>query len=224
MDHPCHKCGHSIEDGKPFCLQCGAPQIRVAMPDPVAEPALASDGALPLVHAAESAFPGAPVSPLPTRWLYTVQPCAIAAGVAIGLTLLGLNPFVGAFGTGFLAVVFARRRGLGMMIRTAAGARLGAISAFLFFAVSAILETLAVVVLHKGAEVRSEMMDKVQQAAARYPGPELQPFLDFVKSPGGFTFMVVASALFGLLAFMVLGGLGGAIGASLLGRHDRPQG
>jgi hypothetical protein len=91
-----------------------------------------------------------------------------------------------------------------------------------FFGMSVIVETLAVVVLHKGAQVRSEMMEKVQQAAARYPGPEVQPFLDFVNTPGGFTFMVVASVLFGLLAFLVLGGVGGAIGATLFGRHDRP--
>jgi hypothetical protein len=25
MDHPCHKCGHTIEDGKAFCSQCGSP-------------------------------------------------------------------------------------------------------------------------------------------------------------------------------------------------------
>ena len=36
MDHSCYKCGHSVEDGKPFCGQCGAPQIRVPMPEAVA--------------------------------------------------------------------------------------------------------------------------------------------------------------------------------------------
>jgi hypothetical protein len=35
MDHPCYKCGHSVEDGKPFCSQCGAPQIRVLLPEAV---------------------------------------------------------------------------------------------------------------------------------------------------------------------------------------------
>ena len=47
MDHPCYKCGHSIEDGKPFCSQCGAPQIRVAMPEPSLELVPAGDGAVP---------------------------------------------------------------------------------------------------------------------------------------------------------------------------------
>jgi hypothetical protein len=87
---------------------------------------------------------------------------------------------------------------------------------------STILELLAVALLHKGAEIRSQMLDKVQQAAARYPGPEVQPFLDFVKTPDGFAIMMVASVIFGLLAFVVLGSCGGALGAALLGRRDRP--
>ena len=88
--------------------------------------------------------------------------------------------------------------------------------------VYAIFETLGVAVLHKGAELRSQMMEKIQQAAARYPGPEVQPFLDFAKSPEGFAFMMVASVIFGLAAFVVLGSLGGALGAAFQGRRDPP--
>jgi hypothetical protein len=218
MDHSCHKCGQIIEEGKPFCPQCGAPQIRVPVAEP-AEPVHAEVAVM--AHAEEPGLP-APINPVPTRWLFALQPCALAAVVAVGLTILGLNPFVAALGTGFLAVIFARRRGLAISIPAGAGARLGAASAFLFFSISAIVEMFAVVVLHKGAQVRSEMMDKIQQAAARYPGPEVQPFLDFVKSPDGFAFMVVASLVFGLLAFLILGSVGGAIGATLFRRRDRP--
>ncbi len=108
------------------------------------------------------------------------------------------------------------------MIRSGTGAKLGALSGLLFFGVSTILETLALAVLHKGPEVRSAMLDKVQQAAARYPSSEVQPFLDFVKSPDGFVIMMVASVIFGLVAFIVLGSCGGALGAALLGRRDPP--
>jgi hypothetical protein len=87
---------------------------------------------------------------------------------------------------------------------------------------STIIETLVVLVLHKGPEIRSELMDKVQQAAARYPGPQVEPFLEFVKSPGGFAFMMVASLVFGLVAFLILGGLGGVVSAALGRRRDRP--
>jgi|SRR5580704_10369628 hypothetical protein len=223
MDHPCHKCGHSIEDGKPFCSQCGAPQIRVALPEPVVELTPMIDGPVPaLDHEVEPGFRGIPASSLPVPWSRIVKPCALAAGVAAALTFLGLNPFVAALGTGSLAVAFSRRRGSGTEIRPAAGARLGAFSGLLLFGMSTILETLAVAVLHKGAEIRSVMMDKIQEAASRYPGPQVQPFLDFVKSPGGFAFMMVASVLFGLVAVLILSGLGGALGAALLGRRDPP--
>src|ERR1700722_13430012 len=35
MDQSCYKCGHTVENGKAFCSQCGAPQIRVVMPEAV---------------------------------------------------------------------------------------------------------------------------------------------------------------------------------------------
>ena len=222
MDHLCYKCGHSIEEGKPFCLQCGAPQIRVGTPEGSAEPAPAGEGAVPtLDREVGPVFSGIPAGSPPESWGHAMQPCALAAAVAVGLTFLGLNPFVAALGSGFLAVAFSRRRNPGTLIRSGAGARFGALGGFLFFGMSTMLEMLAVAVLHKGAEIRSEMLDKVQQAAARYPGPQVQPFLDFVKSPDGFAITMVASVIFGLLAFIVLGSCGGALGAAFLGRHDR---
>ncbi|MGB6477491.1 MAG: zinc ribbon domain-containing protein [Candidatus Sulfotelmatobacter sp.] len=223
MDHPCHKCGHSIEDGKPFCSQCGAPQIRVAVPETLVEASAQGDGSVQaLDRNLAPSSPVIPVSSLPGSETRVLRPCALAAVVALGLTALGLNPFVAALGAGFLAVVFYRRLGPGNSIRSGSGAKLGAVSGILFFAMSTVLELLAVALLHKGAEIRGQMLDKVQQAAARYPGPEVQPFLDFVKTPDGFAIMMVASVIFGLLAFVVLGSCGGALGAALLGRRDRP--
>ena len=222
MDHSCHKCGYSIEDGKPFCSQCGAPQIRVTIPEAPLAPILAADGAVSALHGeAAAVLPGIPANSLPEN-TRDIKPCTLAAAIAVVLMFLGLNPFVAALGTGLLAVAFSRRRGPGVVIRPATGARLGAISGLLLFGMSTIFETLAVAVLHTGADLRSEMMDKIQQAAARYPGPEVQPFLDFAKSPGGFAFMIVASLIFGLVAFVALGSLGGALGARFMGRRDRP--
>ena len=222
MDHPCHKCGHSVEDGKTFCAQCGAPQIRVAIPEAVVE-ITAAGGILPaLVREAEPGFPRGAISSLPARWSHAMRPCALAAAIAVVLMFLGLNPFVAAVGAGFLAANFYQRRNPGLVIRPATAARLGAFSGLLLFSISTILETLAAVVLQKGPEIRSQMMDKVQQAAARYPGPQVEPFLQFVKSPGGFAFMVVASLFFGLVAFLILGGLGGAISAAFVGKRHRP--
>jgi len=220
MEHQCYKCGQNIEDGKPFCPQCGAPQIRVAIAETAVEPAHGGDIAAPdLGRELSLEASGVPATSL-ARW-YQAQPAALAAGVALLLMLLRLNPFVAALGTGFLAVVFARGRSAGG-IRTMAGARLGALSGLLFFGMLTFLETLAVAVLHKGAEVRGQLIDKIQQAAARYPGPDIQPFLDFAKSPSGLAFLLGASLIFGFLAFIALGAIGGALGASFLGRRDPP--
>lgn len=222
MDHPCYKCGHSIEDGKPFCAQCGAPQIRVAIPEALVEQSHTGteNVVIPeLAHGAAPGFPIVPVGSLPSAWSNALRPCALAAGVAALLIFLGLNPFVGALGAGFLAANFSQRRHHGVADRPAAGARFGAFGGLLLFALSTILETLAVVVLHKGAEIRSQMMDKIQLAAERYPGPQVEPFLEFVKTPGGFAFMIAASVIFGLIAFCVLGAVGGAISAAFSGKR-----
>jgi hypothetical protein len=223
MDHPCHKCGHSIEDGKAFCSQCGAPQIRVATPEAPVELLATAGNAFPsLGQEAKRDLTGVPIGVLPARWSHTVRPCALAAAVATVLMFLGLNPFVAALGAGFLAATFCQRRSPGTAIRPSLAARFGAFSGLLLFGMSTVLETLVVVILHKGPEIRTEMMEKVQQAAARYPGPQVEPFLEFVKSPGGFAFMMVASLVFGLVAFLILGGVGGAVCAALVGKRIRP--
>lgn len=210
-----------IEEGTPFCAHCGAPQIRVAIAVPSMQPTLAGDDTSGADYGVARGSPPIPVLTVPVLWSSAVQPCALASGVALLLTLLGLNAFVAALGAGFLAVALYRRRSLGSAIRPATGAKLGALSGLFFFGLSTLLEALAVAVLHKGAEIRGEMLDKVHQAATRYPGPEVQPFLDFVKSPGGLTFLMVASLIFGFLAFLALSGLGGALSAAFLGRRDR---
>lgn len=221
MDNPCYKCGHVVEEGKVFCPQCGAPQIRVILPD-TPQPALAGEGVVLEGHADRvHVLPSDSAGSL-SAGLSDLKFCALAAGIAIALTLVGLNPFVAAFAAGWLAVTFSRRRTLGTAMKPGAGARLGAITGLLIFGVSTIFETLAVVLLHKGAELRSQMFDKVQQVAQRYPGPEVQPFIDFVKTPEGFAFVMAGSVIFGLVAFIALGAIGGWMGAWFLGRNRRP--
>src|SRR5271163_5184776 len=87
MEHPCYKCGQSVEEGVPFCLHCSAPQIRVVMAEPVTVPAadaLSSEQtSSDLPHA--EAIPSAVV---PTRWSQTIQPCALAALVSTLLMTL----------------------------------------------------------------------------------------------------------------------------------------
>jgi hypothetical protein len=222
MEHPCHKCGQNVEDGKPFCAHCGGPQIRVIVAEAAPVASAGGQSAVPAWDGdAGTVLPGIPLRSVPGPLTQTMRSCVLAAALAFGVTLLGFYPFVAAFGAGFLAVVFFRRHNPGIAIRSAAGVKLGAVAGLMFFGASTLLQMLALAVLHKGPEIRSEMIDTFQKAAARYPGPELQPILDFVKSPDGFAFMMVASLIVGCVAFVVLGGLGGALGARLMRRGDR---
>jgi hypothetical protein len=223
MDHPCHKCGNSVEDGKSFCAHCGAPQIRVRLAEVPAELA-AADGSTSqsLAQDDTSGFPGMQHVAFSAPKSSALRPCALAAAIGVALMFLGLNAFVAALGAGFLGVTLSQLRNPARSIRSTMGAKLGAFSGLLLFGFSTFLETFVVVALHKGPEIRSQMLDKLQQMAVRYPSPEVGPFLEFVKSAQGFAFMLVGSLLFGLAAFLVLGGIGGAVSAAFVRRRRQP--
>jgi hypothetical protein len=220
MEHPCHSCHQAVEDGVPFCQHCGAPQIRVA----TVEPLLASESA-----AAEGQSPDAfpttqHVSQLasPIEWQNALPACALAAAIAAALMALGLMvPFLAVVGAGFLAVGFYRRRNPGVPIKAGAGARLGAVSGLLCFAMSAVFEALALAIFRKGAVLRDKMLEAIQQAASRTTDPQAVAMLDYLKSPRGMAVMTVSVLIFAFIAFVVLSSLGGALGGILLSRANR---
>jgi hypothetical protein len=221
MDHPCYKCAQLVEDGVPFCAHCGAPQIRVAIPDP--SPGTVSS-------AAEAAAQGNPVLPgsanaplayLPTRWVGTLQPCALAALISVLLIALGLNPFVAMLGAGILAVIFSRRRNPEIVIKAGTGARLGAISGLFCFGMSATLEAIVVAVFHKGPELRNAMLQIIQQTAAKTNDPQVTAALDYFKSPQGVAVVLLFALVTAFFASIILGSIGGALAGVFLGRRDR---
>src|SRR5437899_7734111 len=107
MEEPCYKCGQMLEEGRVFCPHCRAPQIRVAVADPVA-----------IVPADSPVQPGqlpasqtVPVLAVPMRWDQAAQPCAIAAIIAaIGMVFKLIALPIALIGAGFLAVALYRRR------------------------------------------------------------------------------------------------------------------
>jgi hypothetical protein len=219
MEQPCYKCGQTVEEGTPFCPHCSAPQIRVVIAEPAPQP-LAFSAAEP----SQTALPASqtvPVLALPMQWSRAFRPCALAALVASVLMNLGLYPLVAMVSAGFLAVVFYRRGQPGIMIKAAPGTGLGALAGLLFFAMSSILETLIVIFLRKGPELRSQLIEKIQQLASQTSDPKVLAMFERFKTPGGLEFLMLMSLVFGFLASIVLAGLGGALGAGLLGRRDR---
>jgi hypothetical protein len=213
MEQSCYKCGHMIDEGRPFCPHCSAPQIRVA---PLAEVA-----SVPQVAAALPASETVPVLAVPMHWSHAVRPCALAALVGLLLMTLGLHPLVAMLVVGFLGVVFYRQGKPGVSLTAGAGARLGALSGLLWFAMSCILEAGVVLVWHKGPEIRQGLLAVIDQAASRTSDPQALAVFDRFKTPEGIEFLMVAGLIVGFLASVALGALGGVLAAKVLGRRNR---
>ena len=221
MEQSCYKCRQAVEEGTAFCPHCSAPQIRVVIAEPAAPLAYAAAGAESQDSTALPASQIVPVLALPMQWSQALRPCALAALVASLLMSLGLNPFVAMFSVGFLAVVFYRQSQRAITIKTSSGAALGALGGLLWFAMSSIFEALVVIFLHKGPELRNELLAKIQQAASQTSDPQVVAVFERFKSQGGLEFLMLMGLVFAFLASIVLGSLGGALGGAILGRRDR---
>lgn len=217
MDQACHKCGQRVEEGIPFCPHCSAPQIRVIVAEPpAAAPILATEPASAMASA-----PAGTAVMLPVAWSAAFRPCILAALIASILMYSGLYPFIAMISVGFLAVVFYRQRWPGSAIKPAAGVRLGALSGLLGFAISSLFQAAMILFLHKGAEVRDQLMKVIDQAATRTSDPQAIEMLQRFKSGDGLELLMICLLIFLLLASVLLGVLGGALGGALLGRNNR---
>jgi hypothetical protein len=221
MENPCYKCGQTVEEGVAFCPHCSAPQIRVVVAEPTPPPLAFAAGATSPDSASLPASQTIPVLALPMQWSQALRPCALAALVASLLMYLGLHPFVAMFSVGFLAVIFYRQRRPGIVTKAATGAGIGALAGLLWFAMSSILEALIVIFLHKGPELRSALLEKLQQLSSQTNDPQVLAMFERFKTPGGLEFLMLTSLVFAFLAAIVLGGLGGALGGAILGRRDK---
>ena len=219
MEHSCHKCGHSVEDGIPFCAQCGAPQIRVIMPEPAA-PLAASNAAT--ISTATADIPQVPPAiHLALRRAQALQPCAAAALLAVVAMFLGLAIPAAALGAGFLAVAFYRYRNPGVVIRAGLGARLGAVSGLICFLFSGIFIGIAALVVDVRAKFREQMIEAIQKAASRSNDPQVQAMMESLKTPEGLALMMIFAIVAIFLLFLLMGGIGGALGGAILSRRDR---
>lgn len=222
-----------LDDGTPFCPHCGAPQIRVAMPE--SEPEPASPAFAPGTPA-EMQPPAEPVPLLqsvpvaaPGRFDFrSALRTTLLAGLVIGIgTILPLGSIawiVLVIGTGgALAVaLYKRRHPEALSMRPGQGAKLGAmaaISGYILFAIFAVMTFVL-----NGSELRQEMVRRLHEMKAPDPSAQqvYQQIADKLSSPEGMALiMTFAMAVF-FFMFLALGAAGGAIGATLMHR-DQPN-
>jgi hypothetical protein len=211
VEHACHKCGAAVEDGTPFCKQCGAPQIRVAGLEPQ-DAAVFSPIPLP-----------ANADPRALQWSKALPSAAIAGFVAAVLMLVPLGGFgIGMMAAGSLSVLLYRRRDPIAELTPGMGGRLGAVTGGFGFAMFGIFTAVEGLVFHSGGELHTALIEAVQQSAARTTDPQALQVLDYLKSPSGLALVMVMGLAVMLVAFVLFSSIGGAIAAFLVRRKPHP--
>ena len=193
-----------MEDGRPFCAHCRAPQVRVmiaAPPEPtiVSSSDSDSDSQSPAVSAAR-------VNAGLDRKI------AVRAALLAGLLglVIGLIPFVGIVLTGALAVVLYRRAG-GSALSAGAASRLGAAAGTVSFAISSFFMMVRIVVFHAQQEYQDAMMKVAQTFGLDPNGPDVQEMIHMMTTPMGLAVTLIFSFILGV----ALAAIGGAVAASL---------
>jgi hypothetical protein len=217
VEHPCEKCGVSVEDGTPFCPGCEAPQIRVILPEhTAAQPAVTG---LPVQTERSAAPLYTPVAGNKVQWRLALPGSAIAGFLlAMAMLVPFISPFLlMIFAGGLAAALYAHRSPL--PIRAGQGARVGALGGLIGFVVLAMLTGLQIAI--GGGRVVAELKRAMSDQIARNPDPRVQILMDKMAEPGGLTFILVVGGIVFLLAVLVCTGVGGAIAGAFLGKKRR---
>jgi len=150
-------------------------------------------------------------------------PAAAQAGLIAAILMViprGALFGLGMLLAGFLAVLFYRRRLFGAHLSTGLGARLGALSGMIGFGIFALFTALETVIFHAGGELRTALMQAIDQAAAKNTEPQAQQMLHYLKSPQGLALVMIMGLMMMFVLFLVLSTLGGVVGSALL-RHKQ---
>lgn len=202
-----------VEEGVAFCTQCRSPQIRV-----VGAGSSSEGAAVGVFQQPAQAYA---IGSHAIFWPQALPSAALGVLIAaFPLTIIfGVPPGPSMVAAGFLCVVLYRRRILAARLSAGMGARLGAISGAIGFSALLVALAVAAAAFHQGAKIRQEMLDTIQRSLANAPDEQVKAqLLDFFQTPTGMTI-----ALLGVgVGFLIFSGIGGALGAALLRRKERP--
>ncbi len=124
---------------------------------------------------------------------------------------------------GGLSIAFYMRFEPHAEVRTSSGLKMGALAGFFGFLMYGIVASLTMLSAQTRTQFRLDMAKALQDAAAKSADPRaadmIRPFIDQLNTPAGLATMFALMLVFLLIFFVLLSGIGGAVGASLFGRH-----
>ena len=207
-----------LEEGTPFCPSCGAPQIRVNPADSAATPPLPPGTPGNLQPAAIPMSAGAS----PVDWSVAFKAAALMgllAGVPSSIRFISAGCCLWVIGGGALAVLMYQKWKPGGLVTSGMGARIGAVTGFFAFVFWLLFQV--VVVTARGTdEFRRQLMQQMQEAAAKNPDPNAQRVIQQMSTPEGVAIVITIMVVVVLAAFIVFGVVGGTVGASLWGKRQ----
>ncbi|MGA3127452.1 MAG: hypothetical protein ABSD13_12110 [Candidatus Korobacteraceae bacterium] len=244
MDHACEQCGALVEDGRPFCPNCRAPQIKVPVRPPTAPvteplpPGTPEDlqpPAEPMTGVDDAAAMSERESLPPEKfrggknklvWRPAIG-SALVAGVlaAIGASIPIIPLAVLCmFASGGLAVTLYRRRVKFRTVTPWMGAKLGLLSGGWGFGVLAILSTFRLFAASERVELHAAFRDKLQEATSKAADPDVRQAMDqfrgYIATDHGLIIMVFIFLAVAAIFFLIFAALGGVLGATLFGRES----
>jgi hypothetical protein len=217
-----------VEDGRPFCPQCRAPQVRVQVAPPDLEAAPNPDaarsgstnqGSAGPDAAPDHSFPQIPPSGLLTTLSASERRIAVRAAIQAGFLglLISVIPFVGIVLTGALAVYLYRRAG-GVSLTPSSGSRLGAAAGAVTFAISSVFMAVRIFVFHALQEYQDVMLKVASAFGLNSSDPEVQDMIHRLSTPSG----LAITLFFSLVIGVALAAIGGAVASSVLRPRPRP--
>ena len=226
MDHPCEKCGALVEDGRPFCPQCRAPQIHVEFISPPAaeNPAAAIDAADPpfdlpqnqnFDRTLDRTFDRSTViHPSPFDRSIAVRSALKAGFLGVFIEMI---PVLGIVLTGSLGVFFyGRAKGTPATARV--GARVGAAAGVVSFAINSIVMVIRIFSMHAQQQYIEQITKIAQAVGYDTADPLIHASIQNLVSPAG----LALTFFFGMLFTVALAALGGAVGATVFRPKTRP--
>ncbi len=222
VDHACHQCGTTVEEGTAFCKQCGAPQIRVAYDEKPATPPLPpgtpeemQPPAEPVTMAEETRAPAVPAG---IDWSQAVPAAALGGLFLAAAAIPVVGVLLWVLGAGLVSVAFYRRRVPNAVLTPGLGARIGAVSGLFGFGIFAVIFALEMLASRGSGKLRRMLEEVIHQAAARNPDPRAQEAVQQMMTPAGLAFLITFMLVLFLVVFLLLSSAGGAVGAWLLGK------
>jgi hypothetical protein len=155
------------------------------------------------------------------QWSRAFAPAAMGGSIASALTLLPLGAFVGMVVGGVIAVVLYRRREPGANLSAWMGARLGAMSGAFGFAIFIVFAAVTATFFDGGPKLQQALQQSMDLAAKRSSDPvAAQQMLQIFRTPEGLAALMLIGLVLTLIGFVILAGLGGAIGAAWIRRRQ----